>query len=142
MNILLLSIVLYCLITPSLHCALFRVFIIVLHPTCPAPMSNLSSVLSPMEEGCVFLVSSHQLASTQVTAFPALIHSCSQGREPRTLQVSAHVLENEILCSIHTFQKRHSMREKRFNELNGQYGHAWEELGSSQSTEVARYWKK
>ena len=57
----------------------------------------------------------------------ALTDSRSQGRESSTLQVldyrgtAALVLENKTLCSTCMFQKRYSMREKRFSELSEQY---------------------
>lgn len=40
------------------------------------------------------------------------------------MQVSVHVLENKTLCSTCMFQKRDSLREKRFSELSEQYEEA------------------
>lgn len=54
------------------------------------------------------------------------------------------MLENKILCSTSMFQKRYSMRQKRFSKLSDQYEvvEPIEELGSHWNTEVARCWKK
>lgn len=54
------------------------------------------------------------------------------------------MLENKTLCSASMFQKRYSMRQKRFSKLSEQYEVVMpmEELERRWNTEVARCWKK
>lgn len=105
----LMSIVLYCLFTSSSHCALFCVFMIVLHPTCLAPACDLSSVRSPWEEGCVFLAYSLSAGDTQMTALP---DSCSQGRVKYSAGEWSCVREQNSLLYLYVSQEIQNEREK------------------------------
>jgi len=53
-----------------------------------------------------------QLVSTQMTAFPILTDSCSQGRESSTLQVNAHVREQNTLLYLYVSEEIQHEREK------------------------------